>query len=341
MPGVLFCNGNDMSQVATTPIPVTLLTGFLGAGKTTLLNHLLATAGERIVVIENEFGPVNIDGALLIQETAELVEMTNGCLCCTIRGDLARHLHDLHARRASGELNFDRVVIETTGLADPTPIAQTFFGDPLLADAYALDAVITVVDAVHGAKQLDEQPVAGKQVGFADRLLLSKADLVEQTELATLGERLARINSEAAQYSLQHGKIGKELLFGVRGFHLDEDILRRGTGGLSFRPIGAKSFADDIAAMHLHHDGALDLARISDFMRQLVERYGDALLRYKGVLAIQAEARRLVFQGVHRINGFDYGREWGQGEAPVSDIVLIGRQLPQDEIRASFAACVA
>ncbi|AXK40167.1 CobW family GTP-binding protein [Crenobacter cavernae] len=330
-----------MSLSINAPIPVTLLTGFLGAGKTTLLNHLLATAGERIVVIENEFGPVNIDSDLLIQETAELVEMTNGCLCCTIRGDLSRHLHSLYERKQSGELAFERVVIETTGLADPTPIAQTFFGDPLLADAYALDAVITVVDALHGAKQLDEQPVAGKQVGFADRLLISKADLADAEALDALAERLAGINSEAAQYRLEHGRIGRELLFGVRGFHLDEDILRRGKAGpLSFRPAGARSFGDDIAAVHLHHDGPLDLGRISDFMRQLVEHHGDALLRYKGVLAVSAEARRLVFQGVHRINGFDYGREWGQGEAPVSDIVLIGHQLPQEEIRAGFAACV-
>lgn len=330
-----------MTQTAVAPIPVTLLTGFLGAGKTTLLNHLLATAGERIVVIENEFGPVNIDSELLIQETAELVEMTNGCLCCTIRGDLSRHLHALYERKAAGELAFDRLVIETTGLADPTPIAQTFFSDPKLAEAYALDAVITVVDAVHGAKQLDEQLVAAKQVGFADRLLISKADLVEPKALTALAERLAGINSEAAQYSLERGKINCELLFGVRGFHLDEDILQRGKGSLSFRPVGAKSFDDEISAMHLHHEGPLDLARISDFMRELVECHGDELLRYKGVLAINTEARRLVFQGVHRINGFDYGREWGQGEAPESNIVLIGHKLPQEQIRASFAACVA
>lgn len=322
-------------------IPVTLLTGFLGAGKTTLLNHVLAASDERIVVIENEFGPVNIDSELLIQETAEVVEMTNGCLCCTIRGDLARHLHELHQRRDRGELSFERVVIETTGLADPTPIAQTFFGDPLLADAYVLDAVIAVVDAVHGAAQLDAQPVAAKQVGFADRLLISKADLAEALALETLAQRLANINSQAGQYRLENGKIDTSLLFGLRGFHLDEDILRRGQGGLKFRAAGERSFADDVAAMHLHHAGMLDLGRVSDFMRELLAEHGDALLRYKGVLAIAAEPRRLVFQGVHRISGFDYGRAWEEGEPAESNIVLIGHNLPQEQIRSRFAGCVA
>lgn len=327
----------------STPIPVTLLTGFLGAGKTTLLNHLLAEAGERIVVIENEFGPVSIDSELLIRELDELVEMTNGCLCCTIRGDLSRHLHELYRRRCDGELNFDRLVIETTGLADPTPIAQTFFSDDTLAEAYALDAVLTVVDAVHGAQQLDQHLVARKQAGFADRLLLSKTDLIDEAVLASLSARLAAINSQAGQHRLDQGRIAPELAFGVRGFHLDGNLLRPASSerSLSFRPASERSFADDIAALHLSHDGPLDLQRISAFMNQLVDNHADQLLRYKGVLAIAGEPHRLVFQGVHRITGFDYGREWQADEAPRSDIVLIGQQLPADAIRAEFAACLA
>ena len=325
-----------------TPIPVTLLTGFLGAGKTTLLNHLLAEAGERIVVIENEFGPVSIDSELLIRERDELVEMTNGCLCCTIRGDLSRHLHSLYQRRRDGELAFTRLVIETTGLADPTPIAQTLFSDETLAEAYALDGVLTVVDAVHGEQQLDQHLVARKQAGFADRLLISKTDLVDDASLDRLSERLSAINSQAEQHRLEQGRIVPELAFGVRGFHLDENLLRPASSerSLSFRPAGTRSFADDIAALHLSHDGPLDLQRISAFMNQLVEHHAEQLLRYKGVLAITGEPRRLVFQGVHRITGFDYGREWQDDETPRSNIVLIGQQLPADAIRAEFAACL-
>ena len=334
------------------PIPVTLLTGFLGAGKTTLLNHILrANHGHRIAVIENEFGPVNIDSELLIQEASEVVEMTNGCLCCTIRGDLAHHLRSLHERKLAGELKFDRLVIETTGLADPTPIAQTFFAAPELAAAYILDAVITVVDTVHGPRQLDEHGVARKQVGFADRLLLSKTDLSGDPAVEALSARLARMNLQAPQYRLDHGRVDLDLLFEVRGFHLDEDMLSRqtpsqarlytpsqGTPGGALRAASGNSFADDIAALHLHHDGPLDFQRISAFMNALMDEHGDNLLRHKGVLAIADDPRRLVFQGVHKIAGFDYGREWGD-EAPRSDIVLIGRGLPEEELRAAFARC--
>lgn len=337
------------------PIPVTLLTGFLGAGKTTLLNHILRGAhGQKIAVIENEFGPVNIDSALLIHEASEVIEMTNGCLCCTIRGDLDGHLRDLHARRAAGELAFDRLVIETTGLADPTPITQTFFASDALIQAYRLDGVIAVVDALHAPAQLAEHAVVRRQIGFADRVLVSKGDLVDEQALAALSARLARINLAAGQYRLAHGEVDLSLLFDLRGFHLDDSVLAApaahpaqlyqpalGASRPAFRaPAPAQSFADDIAALHLHHPGALDMLRISAFMNQLMEQHGDALLRHKGVLAISGEPRRLIFQGVHKIAGFDYGREWGD-EAPRSDIVLIGRNLPEAALRAGFAECVA
>lgn len=350
--GVFFlaCCGACMN-----PIPVTLLTGFLGAGKTTLLNHILRGAhGQKIAVIENEFGPVNIDSALLIHEASEVIEMTNGCLCCTIRGDLDGHLRDLHARRAAGELAFDRLVIETTGLADPTPITQTFFASDALIQAYRLDGVIAVVDALHAPAQLAEHAVVRRQIGFADRVLVSKGDLVDEQALAALSARLARINLAAGQYRLAHGEVDLSLLFDLRGFHLDDSVLAApaahpaqlyqpalGASRPAFRaPAPAQSFADDIAALHLHHPGALDMLRISAFMNQLMEQHGDALLRHKGVLAIAGEPRRLIFQGVHKIAGFDYGREWGD-EAPRSDIVLIGRSLPEAALRAGFAECVA
>ena len=337
-----------------TPTPVTLLTGFLGAGKTTLLNHILKTDHRyRIAVIENEFGPVNIDSTLLIVSTNEVVEMSNGCLCCTIRGDLVDTLRALQRRKETGEIHFDRLVIETTGLADPTPIAQTFFATPDLTEAFVLDAVITVVDAVNASKQLNEHWVARKQVGFADRLLISKTDLVDEAQINQLSERLTAINLSAPQYRLEKGKVDLTPLLNVRGFHLDDDLLRhmyvspcrsytptQPNPSIAFKGAAAKSFADDIAAIHLQHPGALDLARISEFINQLMEKRGDDLLRHKGVLAIAGEPRRLIFQGVHKLAGFDYGRDWADA-SPRSDIVLIGRQLPRDQLLTDFERCIA
>ncbi|MGQ5525401.1 CobW family GTP-binding protein [Chitinimonas sp. PSY-7] len=336
------------------PTPVTLLTGFLGAGKTTLLNHILQTDHRyRIAVIENEFGPVNIDSTLLIVSANEVVEMSNGCLCCTIRGDLVATLRTLQQRKKAGEIHFDRLVIETTGLADPTPIAQTFFATPDLTEAYVLDAVITVVDALHAPKQLDEHWVARKQVGFADRLLISKTDLVDEAQVSILSARLAAINLSAPQYRLRKGDVDLSPLFDVRGFHLDEDLLQHRVVSQSclytptqpslrttFKGAAKKSFADDIAALHLQHAGPLDLGRISAFMNHVMAKYGDDLLRHKGVLAIAGESRRLIFQGVHKIAGFDYGRDWADS-SPRSDIVLIGRQLPGEQLQADFADCIA
>ncbi|BAL24401.1 GTP-binding protein [Azoarcus sp. KH32C] len=337
-----------MENTNASPIPVTLLTGFLGAGKTTLLNRILAEAsGQRIAVIENEFGPVNIDSELLVQQTAEVVEMTNGCLCCTIRGDLAKSLLDLKARRDAGELAFDRIVIETTGLAAPGPVVQTFFAEPELADSYLLDAVLAVVDAIHAPRQLDEHPVLLKQIGFADRLLVSKSEGIADERFDALAERLARINPRAPIRRLAAtGPLDLAFLLDIRGFNLNETLLANDAP--RFRPaaagaanaFGRRNHPDEVGALLLEHAGDVDLDRIGAFVQGILDRHGDDLLRYKGVLAIPAQPNRLVFQGVHRLAGFDYGSPWSVADARRSRIVLIGRRLPEAELRAGFADCV-
>lgn len=204
-------------------IPVTILTGFLGAGKTTLLNRILTEAhGQRIAVIENEFGPVGVDNDLLVQSKDEhIVEMNNGCICCSVRGDLMRILSSLRVKRETGRLRFDRVIIETTGMANPGPVCQTFFIDPGIAAYYRLDAVLTVVDAVHGMQTLDEHPEAQQQIGFADRLLLSKTDLVTPAAVATLRARVLRINPRATLQTVNFGDCDLKSLLDIQGFDID------------------------------------------------------------------------------------------------------------------------
>jgi G3E family GTPase len=334
------------------PIPVTLLTGFLGAGKTTLLNHILASAiGQRILVIENEFGPVSVDTELLICDRANVIEMTSGCLCCTIRGDLTRHLTDILRRRDASELAFDRLIIETTGLADPSPVAGTFFADPAVAAGYLLDGVLVVVDAVHAQRQFDEHPVTQKQVGFADRLLISKSDLVDAAQLDALSDRLSAMNPAAQQFISERGAIAIDDLLDIRGFNLREPPPEAGAAESaqpSYRHAtqrrtgqAAARHEDEIAAILLEHDGPMDMDRVSAFMQGLLDTLGEQLLRYKGTLAIHGEPCRLIFQGVHRLAGFDFGSAWQPGEAPRSRIVLIGRRLPAEQLQAGFRTASA
>lgn len=331
------------------PIPVTILTGFLGAGKTTLLNHILhSDHGYRIAVVENEFGAVNIDSELLASKAAGVVEMTNGCLCCTINGELAGNLLAMVARRDAGELLFDRLVIETTGVADPAPVVQTFFADPELREAFLLDAVVTVVDALHANSQLDEFPVVQKQIGFADRLLLSKTDLVDPESLPDLVARITAINPRAPLQTLAHGCAEIDFILDIRGFNLNETLLAedvRQAEQPRFRQVAARepSFrtarGDEISSLLLEHPGEVDLDRIGAFVQDLIDRYGDNLLRYKGVLAVPEQPQKLIFQGVCRVAGFDLGAEWGD-EPRRSRIVVIGRQLPLDALKQGFAACL-
>ncbi|MBH3427032.1 GTPase [Pseudomonas alkylphenolica] len=316
------------------PIPVTVLSGFLGAGKTTLLRYLLkAEHGLKIAVIENEFSDAGIDTQLLGDEPVQVMTLANGCVCCTIHTDLTKALFLLLERLDAGEIAFDRLVIECTGLADPAPVAQTFFIDEELRERYILDGIITLVDAAHADQHLT-QAIAQAQVGFADRLLVSKTDLVEPADFQALSERLARINRRAPIRVVEHGRIDLAELLDVRGFNLNADL----GGGLSLRPVSQAVTPDRISSMVLRTDTPLDIDRLSDFMNQLLEDHGKQLLRYKGVLNIAGEDRRLVFQGVLKLYGFDWDTEWVQGERRESVMVFIGDELPEAKIQEGFKA---
>ncbi len=340
----------------SAPLPVTLLSGFLGAGKTTVLNQLLNNAdGLRFAVVENEFGAVNIDSQLISRNSGGIIELSNGCVCCTVNADLVRGLQDLAARRASGDLSFDWIVIETTGLADPGAVAQTFFAAPELRDDFMLDGIVVVVDALHAQRQLDQHPVVQRQVGFADRLMLSKCDLVDANTIAGLSERLERINPRAPQQRLEHGRAEPGSLLGIGGFNLDTSLLAaddhrhsgtrfiplaRQTAGALRRSQRAPAHSDEIASFLLEA-GEVDLEKIGAFVQSMIDEFGEALLRYKGILAIPGEGRKLVFQGVQRVAGFDFGESWAPEEARISRIVIIGKNLPAARLRDEFLRSAA
>ncbi|ALE86758.1 GTPase [Pseudomonas versuta] len=317
----------------SSPIPVTILSGFLGAGKTTLLRHLLkAEHGLKIAVIENEFSDAGIDTQLLGDEPVQVMTLSNGCVCCTIHTDLTKALYLLLERLDSGEIAFDRLVIECTGLADPAPVAQTFFIDEELRERYLLDGIITLVDAAHADVHLS-QTIAQAQIGFADRLLVSKRDLVDEATFDALCQRLTRINRRAPIRVVEHGRIELAELLDVRGFNLNADL----GGGLNLRPVQPAASVDRISSLVLRTDKPLDIDSLSGFMNELLEEHGKQLLRYKGVLNIAGEDRRLVFQGVLKLYGFDWDTEWAQGEPRESVMVFIADDLPEAKIREGFA----
>ncbi|MCY1293194.1 putative GTP-binding protein YjiA [compost metagenome] len=324
-----------MSDSATpVQIPVTVLTGFLGAGKTTLLRHILkAEHGLKIAVIENEFSETPIDAQLLGDDPVQVMTLSNGCVCCTINTDLEKALFLLLERRDNGEIDFDRLVIECTGLADPAPVAQTFFVDETLRERYLLDGIITLVDAVNAERHLQET-IAQAQAGFGDRILVSKRDLVAPADYAALVERLQRINRRAEVFPVDNGAIDLDRLLDVRGFNLNAEVGLRPLQPL--RP--AATVSDRIATLVLRTDRPLDIERLSQFMDDLLQWHGNSLLRYKGVLNIAGEARRLVFQGVLRLYGFDWDTEWQDGEVRESVMVFIGDNLPEEQIRQGFEA---
>jgi G3E family GTPase len=324
-------------NTAAQPIPTTILTGFLGSGKTTLLNRILTEHhGGRVAVIENEFGEAGIDNELLFQDGNEqIVEMNNGCICCTVRGDLVRILASLAQRRASGELNFERVIIETTGLADPAPVAQTFFVDEAVQANYVIDAIVTVVDAKHAAQQLDEHHEAQEQVGFADRILLSKSDLVSEHEAEQLIARLRQMNARAPIKRVNFGQTDLTELLDIRSFDLNT-IVEIEPDFLADVP---HEHDDDVTSFVYRTALPLDAERIEGFFSSMVALYGTTMLRYKGVLNIAGVDRRTVFQGVHMIFGASLDRPWPVGEPRETKIVFIGKQLPADLFRAGLDNC--
>lgn len=334
-------------------IPATILTGFLGSGKTTLLKRVLSEAhGQKIAVIENEFGEENIDNEILVADTQEnIIQMSNGCICCTIRDDLRATLQDLAEKKRKGELDFERVVIETTGLADPGPVAQTFFMDDEVAEQYLLDSILTLVDAKHAAQQLNDRQEARRQVGFADQIFISKADLVSPEELDALIHRLKHMNPRAPMRAVHFGEVALKEVFDLRGFNLnakldiDPDFLQvdhdhdHGHGEHCNHPSHQHDHAgqghhhhhnDDVKSFVYRATRPFDPAKLEDFLGAIVQVYGPRMLRYKGVLSMQGTERKVIFQGVHQLMGSDLGPVWADGEARVSKMVFIGLDLPQD-----------
>ncbi|ROT45832.1 GTP-binding protein [Pusillimonas sp. NJUB218] len=357
-------------------VPVTILTGFLGAGKTTLLKRVLSeNHGQRIAVIENEFGPESIDNELLVQESDEqIIELSNGCVCCTVRGDLQRTLNELRTKREAGDIKFDRIVLETTGMANPGPVCQTFFMDDDIADYYRLDAVITVVDAKHGMDTLDQQEEAQKQVGFADRILVSKKDLVTEDEYQTLRARIVRINPRAPIKPVHFGEADIREVLDISGFNLntildiDPDFLAADHPDAAHDHDHGHDHAcdehchhdhdhdhghghhhghhhahhnDDIGAFVYRSNKAFDPERLEEFLGGIVQVYGPDLLRYKGILFIKGINRRMLFQGVHMMMGAEPGKAWLANEKPNTKMVFIGRKLPEDIFRQGLDNCLA
>jgi G3E family GTPase len=342
-------------------IPVTILTGFLGSGKTTLLKRVLTEGhGQKIAVIENEFGEENIDNDILVSDTHEqIIQMSNGCICCTIREDLRVTLQLLAAKRRKGLLDFERVVIETTGLADPGPVAQTFFMDDEIAETFLLDSILTLVDAKHAPTQLNDRQEARRQVGFADQIFISKSDLVTPQELDALQHRLKHMNPRAPQMAVHFGEVTLAQVFDLRGFNLnakldiDPDFLQDNAhhddshghdhhdhdhehGEHCDHPSHQGEHGhhhhhdDDVKSFVFRSDKAFDPAKLEDFLGAIVNVYGPRMLRYKGVLNMKGTERKVIFQGVHQLMGSDLGPMWADGEARVSKMVFIGIDLPQD-----------
>ncbi|RWO26167.1 MAG: GTP-binding protein [Mesorhizobium sp.] len=322
-----------MPLEAAQKMPVTVLTGYLGAGKTTLLNRILSEQhGKRYAVIVNEFGEIGIDNDLIVDTDEEVFEMNNGCICCTVRGDLIRIIDSLMRRRD----RFDAILIETTGLADPAPVAQTFFVDDDVRQKTKLDAIITVADAKHLLGELDHAHEAQEQLAFADIVILNKTDLVAQAELKAVEARIRRINPTAA---IKHS---------IRcNVPLDE-VLDRGAFDLNrvlevepdFLDAGHNHVHDDhVTSFSLVTEASIDPRKFLPWIQMITQKFGIDMLRMKGILAFKGDEDRFVVQAVHMLLEGDHQRPWQAGEKRVSRLVFIGRNLPKGLIEDGFLKC--
>ena len=341
----------------TDKIPVTVLTGYLGAGKTTLLNRILSEPhGQKYAVIVNEFGEIGIDNELVVGADEEIFEMNNGCICCTVRGDLIRIIDGLMRRRGK----FDAIIVETTGLADPAPVAQTFFVDDAVGQKAKLDAVVTVADAKWLKDRLRDAPEAKNQIAFADVILLNKTDLVSDGDIREVEARIRGINPYAKIHKTERCAIPLPEVLGRNAFDLDRilDIEPEFLGGDDHHHDHDHDHDHD-GHHHHHHDGLkhyhdeemqslsiktdkpLDPDKFFPWVQDLVAKDGPNILRSKGILAFKDDPDRFVFQGVHMILDGDHQRPWKDDETRESRIVFIGRNLPEEKIREGFAGCAA
>jgi G3E family GTPase len=339
----------------STSIPVTVITGFLGAGKTTLLNRILTeNHGKRIAVIENEFGEVGVDHQLVIQSDEEIFELNNGCICCRVRGDLIRILAKLRQRRDK----FDSVLIETTGMADPGPVAQTFFTDEEVKESYVLDGIVTVVDARHVGLHFDDMREVREQIGFADVILLNKTDLVTPAELEKTEARIRKMNPMAKVYETKNAVIDLTKVLNVGGFDLkraldlEPDFLKAAEeehehdhGDEHHHEHGHEEEHDhqhdeDVTSVGIRAPGDLDEKKLSDWLGTLLRTKGQDIFRMKGVLAVKGREMRFVFQGVHMLMDGKPDRPWG-AEPRQNTLIFIGRNLDRQELNEGFRSCLA